>query len=168
MRLMFIGLLVAAFSTAVAAEAAENCWESSGARYSVPPTLLYAIAKTESGLNPRAVNRANANRSVDVGLMQINSFWFPVLSRYGISRDHLFDPCTSIEVGAWILAQNFKTHGVNWKAVGAYNAATPSKQLNYAMKVYRSHVALHEMLARQDARREPHANGPILVNKEGR
>lgn len=161
-----LALVAALFSAIVTAYAGENCWESSGARYNVPPTLLYAIAKTESGLNPRAVNRANANGSVDVGLMQINSFWFPVLARYGISKEMLFDACTSIEVGAWILAQNFRTHGVNWKAVGAYNATTPSKQLDYAMKVYRSHVALHEMLKRRES--VEMATGPILAGKESK
>jgi len=155
---MFSGLVLLA---GLPSFAKANCWESSGARYNIPPTLLYAIAKTESSLNPKAVNKANANGSEDVGLMQINSFWYPVLARHGISRDKLFDPCTSIEVGAWILAQNFKTHGANWKAVGAYNATTPSKQHNYAMKIYRSHVALHELLKQQ--RPPAQEVGPILV-----
>ena len=40
-------------------------------------------------------------------------------------------------VGAWILASNVRRFGPNWKAVGAYNAVTPSKQLVYASAIYR-------------------------------
>lgn len=125
-----------------------NCWESSGSRYNIPPTLLYAIGITESSLNPSAINR-NRNGSEDVGLMQINSVWLPTLASMGISRKQLFDACTSIEVGAWILAQNFRAHGSNWNAVGAYNAGSPEKRLAYAMKIYRSHVAVHQKLSNQ-------------------
>ena len=138
----FIGIALAISTSAAYA----NCWESSGSRYNIPPTLLYAIGITESSLNPSAINR-NRNGSEDVGLMQINSIWFPTLASMGISRKQLFDPCTSIEVGAWILAQNFRSHGSNWNAVGAYNAGSPEKRHAYAMKIYRSHVAVHQKLS---------------------
>lgn len=113
-------------------------WEGVAARWGVNPHILYAIAKTESNLNPRAINRANNNGSEDVGMMQINSFWFPILARKGISREDLFDACVSLDVGAWILSQNMERHGNTWKAIGAYNAVTPSKQQVYADKVFRN------------------------------
>lgn len=117
---------------------ASACWEEAGRKYGVNPYLLYAIAKTESGLNPRAINRDNKNGSYDVGLMQINSFWFPTLRKYGISEEQLYQPCVSIEVGAWILAQNIRRLGNSWNAVGAYNAANPALREKYALKVYRN------------------------------
>ncbi|WP_341678714.1 lytic transglycosylase domain-containing protein [Niveibacterium sp. SC-1] len=72
------------------AQHATCTWESAGQKHGVSPYLLYAIAKTESSLNPRATNR-NGNGSEDVGLMQINSVWLPTLARYGITRADLFD-----------------------------------------------------------------------------
>lgn len=113
------------------------CWEEAGARYNINPYLLYAIAKTESGLNPAAVNR-NKNGSYDIGMMQINSLWLPELRKSGLEEKHLYDPCTSIHVGAWILAQNMRRLGNSWEAVGAYNAGKPDLRLKYALKVYRN------------------------------
>jgi soluble lytic murein transglycosylase-like protein len=122
---------------ALAAVTAHACWEAAAARHGVNPWLLVAIARTESGLNPAAVNR-NANGSRDIGLMQINSSWLPLLRRHGISEQQLYDPCTSIHVGAWVLAQNMRRMGNSWEAVGAYNARDPERRLRYAQKVYRN------------------------------
>lgn len=113
------------------------CWEQAGARYGINPYLLYAIAKTESGLNPKAINR-NKNGSVDLGLMQINSSWLPALRKFGIDQQQLMEPCISIEVGAWILAQNFQRMGNSWRAVGAYNSSKPVFRLQYALKIYKN------------------------------
>ena len=110
------------------------CWDDAAARYQVNSTLLRAIARTESDLNPKAINR-NRNGSRDIGLMQINSSWLPVLTSHGIAERDLFDPCTNIYVGAWILAQNFQRLGSSWDAVGAYNARMPALRRAYAWKV---------------------------------
>ena len=50
----------------------QACWDDAASRYQVSSALLYAMARTESGLNPQAVGR-NKNGSRDIGLMQINS-----------------------------------------------------------------------------------------------
>lgn len=109
-----------------------NCWVKAGVRYDVDPWLLYAIGIKESSLEPLAVNenppQGSRPGSRDVGLLQINSFWFDALSELGISESALFDACTSIHVGAWILAQNISIYGNNWTAVGAYNAGTGKTQ----------------------------------------
>jgi soluble lytic murein transglycosylase-like protein len=115
---------------------ARACWQEIGAKYGVNPYLLYAIAKTESNLNPGAVNRRNANGSYDIGLMQINSSWLPVVRQYGITEAQLYEPCVSIEVGAWILAQNMHRLGNSWAAVGAYNSPNAATRLRYAARVY--------------------------------
>ena len=110
------------------------CFEEAAARYGLPTSLLKAISRVESSGNPHAVNR-NSDGSYDIGHMQINSRWLPVLQRYGIDQQILFDACVNTYVGAWILAQNIRKHGYNWTAIGAYNAASPSKRMVYARKV---------------------------------
>ena len=103
---------------------AHACWQDAAARYGIDARLLYAIAQQESSLDPQAINRSHAERtgSVDVGLMQVNSRWLPVLARHGIREADLLEPCTNLRVGAWILAQNFQRYGATWEAVGAYHA----------------------------------------------
>jgi soluble lytic murein transglycosylase-like protein len=113
------------------------CFDEAASRYKVDKSLLMAIAKTESSYRANAVN-VNSNGSEDIGLMQINDSWLPQLKQWGIDRARLFDPCTNINVGAWVLANNFVQHGRTWKAVGAYNARSTDKQEVYAMKVWKN------------------------------
>lgn len=110
------------------------CFEEAAARYRLPSSLLKAISRVESAGRPAAVNR-NADGSRDIGHMQINSRWLPVLHPYGIDARSLFDPCINTHVGAWILARNIARLGYGWDAIGAYNAASPSKRIAYARKV---------------------------------
>ena len=124
----------------------EACWHQAAQRYSVSAELLYAIARVESDLNPLAVNRSHHARtgSYDIGLMQINSSHLHTLARYGIGESDLYDPCTNIHVGAWLLADSFSRHGPTWEAVGAYNAACTrlkgavceTARATYARRVY--------------------------------
>jgi soluble lytic murein transglycosylase-like protein len=124
-----------------------TCWEQAAIRHQVNPHLLLAIAEVESGLRPGAIGR-NTNGSIDIGLMQINSLWLPELQRHGIAARDLLDPCVSVHVGAWVLAQKMRRHGNTWTAVGAYNAGSEVLRERYARKVI-------EALARQGHRRGP-------------
>jgi len=114
----------------------QACWDDAAQRYQVSSALLYAIARTESGLNPQAIGH-NRNGSRDIGLMQINSTWLPKLATHGIHERDLFEPCTNIHVGAWILADNVSRLGYTWEAVGAYNAKNPVLRRAYIEKVRR-------------------------------
>lgn len=125
----------------LAGTAQANCWQLAASRYHVDPLLLYAIAKVESNLNPRARN-INGDGSQDIGLMQINSRHLPALARFGITEQQLISqPCTSVMVGAWILAGFIQEKGYGWQAVGAYNAgARPDREAHrtrYALAVWR-------------------------------
>lgn len=129
---------------------AHACWDDAATRYQVSSALLYAIARTESGLNPHAIGR-NRNGSRDIGLMQINSVWLPTLAFHGIGERDLFEPCTNIHVGAWILAGNVHRFGYTWEAVGAYNAASPALRRAYIERV-RRHLAADAPTSRRSAR----------------
>lgn len=113
------------------------CILRSAYKYGVHPGIVESIIAVESGFDPLAVNY-NRDGSVDVGIMQINSYWFPRLKKYGIAVKDLFDPCVNVEVGTWILAQCFARYGYTWEAVGCYNAVSPVKRREYALKVYRT------------------------------
>ena len=120
----------------LASHHAQACWEAAAQRYGVSSALLYAIAQTESSLNPQAIGH-NRNGSRDIGLMQINSWWLPKLAAHGITEAHLFDPCTNLHVGAWILAGNVQRLGYSWEAVGAYHARSPSLRRAYVQRIQR-------------------------------
>jgi soluble lytic murein transglycosylase-like protein len=138
---------------------AEDCWLRVANRYHVSPALLMAIARTESGFNPRAVG-VNRNGSRDIGLMQINSLWLPRLKRFGIEEADLFNPCQSIEVGAWILSHYIGQLGYTWAAVGAYNTGLNGEQeaaRRYIHKVRAAwpHSQLHPQ-SQSQAQPHPH------------
>lgn len=120
-----------------------NCYYQSAQKYRVPPELLIAISYTESSFNVQAKG-VNKGGSQDYGLMQINSTWLPKLKReFGIGLSNLFEPCTNIEVGAWVLAHNIKTYGWTWNAVGAYNARSEDKRAIYIKKVVKNLEKFH-------------------------
>lgn len=137
MRISSIRVFLATALLLVGASQAHACWEDAAARYGVSSHLLYAIAKTESKLNPYALHQ-NDNGTWDIGLMQINSTNLPELARLGIKAADLYDSCTNIQVGAWILAQKIARFGNTWEAVGAYNARSADKRIRYAWLVYRN------------------------------
>lgn len=127
-----------------------SCFLEASTRYQIDHRLLMAIAEVESGMDPTAIGlnkRGGKVVSEDVGLMQINSSWFPKLSDMGITRSDLLEnPCQNIFVGAWVLASNISSNGVNWESVGAYNAgfkgANAPFRMKYAKKVYAKYLAL--------------------------
>jgi soluble lytic murein transglycosylase-like protein len=118
-----------------------DCFDTAAKRHHLPADLLRAIACVESNYNPHAINY-NRDGSADYGVMQINSRWLVELRGFGIERDHLWDSCTNIHVGAWVLAQKIKALGFTWRAIGAYNAGLKQTlhrerlRYEYAKKVY--------------------------------
>lgn len=133
---------------------AQDCFRWAGQRYGLSPTLLQAIAQQESGINPRAINR-NTNGSYDIGMMQINSSWLPKLKRHGILEPDLWEPCTNILVGAWILSSNIRELGPTLNALGAYNARHPERRLAYARQVLRRWEVLRATPQQPIARLHP-------------
>ncbi len=120
---------------AVPSPEVEQCLKLAADKYQLNYLLLRSIAEQESGFNAQA-RATNTNGSTDHGLMQINGAWLPTLSKFGISRDDLYKPCVSADVGGWILHSNVRQLGLTWNAVGAYNASTAWKRVKYAQSVY--------------------------------
>lgn len=128
---------------------ASACWEQAAKKHNVPIMLLQAIADTESGMNPVAVNKSHLRRTgtVDIGYMQVNSD-SRVLRNLGVSKQELFEPCINIDAGARILSEKIARHGYTWEAIGAYNASCVTMtveqclhtRMRYAWRVYRSLV----------------------------
>lgn len=133
MRIVFYLVFIAFALSAIPLISNAFCYEDAADAYGINPSLLRAIAKTESNFNPRAINR-NLDGSIDIGLMQINSYW---LQRYGLDADMLLnDPCYNIMAGARILKTCIDKYGYTWEAVGCYNAVTRGKRVDYSWKVY--------------------------------
>jgi soluble lytic murein transglycosylase-like protein len=103
--------------------------------YEVPAPLVQAIASVEAG-GPGIVHR-NRNGTEDLGWMQINSSWLPVLSGYGYTRDLLLrDPCANAIAGAWILRRYYARFADWTLAIRAYNVGPDlSGGYDYARRV---------------------------------
>lgn len=84
--------LIAAGAWFASANARADCFDEAAKYQQVNPLILRAIAWQESRNRPDALNK-NTNGSIDYGLMQINSIHLSTLSRYGIGRDTLMEPC---------------------------------------------------------------------------
>lgn len=83
-----------------------------GATYGVSPKLLAAVAKVESGYNPKAVSKVGAQ-----GLMQL----MPSTAK-GLGVHDSFDPEQAIMGGAKLLARNLQEFKSVPLALAAYNA----------------------------------------------
>lgn len=111
--------------------------------------LLLSIAKVESDFRPYAVNVAGRvfypkdqdeakaiieqaltdGKSFDVGLMQINSFWF---RRYELHPSVGLDLNTNLYLAAAILKYELDRNGYRWDSVGLYHSKTERRAENYA------------------------------------
>lgn len=127
----------------------------------IPPGLALAIARVESGWYPWCVNiegrdyrpksLAEAARlartalalgkSLDVGLMQINSYW---LRKWRLPLERVLEPRVNVVLGLTILKYEMRRFGATWKAVGAYHSKNPARQKRYAQKVARALASLHK------------------------
>ncbi|WGS53902.1 lytic transglycosylase domain-containing protein [Paraburkholderia sp. D15] len=123
-----------------AAHAADDCFNEAAAYQGVNPWVLRALAWYESKGDPFAVHR-NANGSIDVGQLQINSIHFNALEREGVPHRALIDPCVNVYVAAWLLKQKMVKHGNTWRAIGAYHSETPRERDAYARGIRKVLVA---------------------------
>ena len=117
--------------------------------HGIPRALVLAIARQESGLDPWTINVAGvdyhpqsraeaeaiirkaqaANKSFDVGLMQVNSYWH---RKWHIDPVHLLEPALNVEVGLLILQGEVERHGVTWQAIGRYHSPDQGRSWSWS------------------------------------
>ena len=107
--------------------------------YDVPPAVLVGLYQVEGGKVGQEVR--NTNGSYDLGPMQINTIWLPELAeKWGVQeatakkwvRD---DPCTNVNVAAWILKGHLNRTNDLSKAIAHYHSKTPRYGSRYKAKV---------------------------------
>ena len=120
----------------------------------VDPYLAMAVARVESDWHPWCVNiegkdyRAKSlaeAATLDVGLMQINSYW---LRKWQLPLERVLDPVTNVTLGLCILKYEMRRYGSTWKAVGAYHSKNPARQKRYVQKVARALSGIHRALGK--------------------
>jgi hypothetical protein len=107
---------------------------SNASAFDIPPSLAFALCWAESRFNPRAVNRANRDGSIDRGLFQLNNLSFPKLK-----EADFFNPLVSAYYGMGHLRWCLDTGGSVVAGLAMYNAGTervkaegaPKRTLDY-------------------------------------
>lgn len=92
------------------------------AKNSLDPYLVYAVVRTESGFNPRAVSNIGA-----LGLMQLTPDTFQWAQskeseNQSLSTEQLYDPDTNIHYGTVVLSALLREFGREDTALAAYHA----------------------------------------------
>lgn len=164
----------------------------------IPPGLLMAIARVESGRArpgggsapwPFAINaegtgrfpetraaaiaevealRARGTRSVDVGCMQVNLYFHPAAFP---SLEAAFDPPTNVAYAVRFL-RDLRARTGNWaEAVANYHSANPARGLGYQARVSVARVGGNTLLSSPALLRDLCAPGrrpAVLVAPNGR
>jgi soluble lytic murein transglycosylase-like protein len=116
-----------------------TCLMVAAQNYAIPPQVLVGILHVEGGKVGQQVR--NTNGTYDLGPMQINTLWTKELAReWGVSRSKAHrlirdDPCTNVNVAAWIFRRNLNEAGSLSKAIAWYNSRTPHIGHKYRKKV---------------------------------
>lgn len=104
-----------------------ECFVDISNYYKVPTEIILAVAKKENGRNGLVVG-PNDNGSYDLGVMQINTWWFDDRNKYNMVNwgieieDVINNPCQNLAVASWILAMNYQQTNNWYDAVTIYNA----------------------------------------------
>jgi len=127
----------------------QQCLQSAADYFLLSSEILIAIQKVEGAWT--GAKLINKNKSIDHGIMGINSVWKKTLNDQGITLQQIAEnDCLGIWVGAWILANYLHEAGAYndepnaekyWRGVGYYNSHTTSLNEKYALKVWKKMIA---------------------------
>jgi|HubBroStandDraft_1064217.scaffolds.fasta_scaffold49342_3 hypothetical protein len=111
--------------------------------YHLPPRVLPSIQVVEAG-KPGTISH-NFNGTADLGVMQVNSNWVPVIAQWWditpkvVAERLIQDPCFNIaSAGAIMRIYLDEAHGDVVRAVGYYHSHTPERASLYEMQVIRA------------------------------
>lgn len=127
----------------------QQCLTSAANYFSLSTDILLAIRDVEGAWT--GARLTNKNKSVDHGIMGINSVWEKALNKRGITLQQVAEnDCLSIWVGAWILANYLyeadaytddPSPSKYWRGIGYYNSHTTALNEKYALKVWQKMIA---------------------------
>ena len=149
------GLLIAAtgWLPRPASAGCQDSLEQAATRHGVPPDLMVAVGRVESGLHPFAINaegrsmiapdaatavalveqaRSEGLSRIDVGCGQINLYWHPFAFS---DLSAAFEPDTNAEYAAAFLASLYQRYGDWTQAVAHYHSNSPEHQQRYVTSV---------------------------------
>lgn len=119
----------------IASGSQNDCIYEAAQCFKINPLIIKAIIWQESSNRQSAVN-VNKNKTLDVGIMQINSIHFNELKLHGVSEKELReDSCANIFSGSWILNKVIQDNGYTWEGIGTYHSKTPRYRNVYASKI---------------------------------
>jgi len=128
----------------IAAATGTGCLEQAAGKYSLNPFVLHAIVKTESGLNPYALEiiapvvDRGINCSFGHSHDKVIYSCMPV-RKLGLQPEFLLDPCYNLYVSAYILNLCWRRFGDSWKTIDCYNrgAGRALEISGYTIKVHK-------------------------------
>jgi hypothetical protein len=122
------------------------CMIATAHAYHFPVPVLQGIHSVEGGAVGTVAH--NKNGTSDLGLMQVNTSWIPVLS-YATGLDQptirarlTNDACFNVAMAGGILdLYRQEAHGNIWKAVGFYHSHTTPLSLGYQAQVLTASIS---------------------------
>ncbi len=127
----------------ITAQALATCLMLAAHNYGVPPAVMIGIMHVEGGRVGQQIG-PNGNGTYDLGPMQVNTHWIPMLARawrvdprtaHALVRD---DGCINVRVAAWILRDKIDEAGSLYGGIAHYHSATPRHGYPYAAKVIKA------------------------------
>jgi hypothetical protein len=142
-------------------------------RYSISPSLAFALSWEESRFDSRAVNRKNRDASIDRGLFQLNNRSFPKLG-----DAEFFDPWQNAFYGMAHLRVCLDIGGSEIAALAMYNAGTgrvrsggtPRQTLDYTARILSSRRKIDKAFLEEWTRHRPQSGGrsagPVKITED--
>ena len=145
-----------AFDENLGGSYARECIMAAASLYQLPPAVLLILLNVENGRLGKVSQ--NANKTVDIGPMQVNDTWVKkIAAHWRSSEDAAYlalrdNFCANVEGGAWILRQGLdEAHGDFWEGVALYHSHTEKYKLDYLQKVLAHALRLSRQAAAEMA-----------------